>query len=213
LVAWLLIAGLVLGVWWSRAAVLTHVGAALVSEDPPEAVDVVVVSNACTRTCVLEAAAAWHEERGGRFVVARWVPTPGDAEIRALGVALPDAADIARDVLEKTGVPPERIEVLEDGVDGTNREIAAVARWAAGARPATLLFMTARTHTARAAWLLRRSMPPGTRVLVRSPGADRFGAADWWHDRNQTRDVAFEYLRWLNTFLLGDAWSTASGSP
>ncbi len=196
--------------WLGRAAVLTRVGSALVSEDDAGTADVVVISNACTRECALDAAHAWRDGQAGRFVVARWVVNPADREIRALGVPLPDAVDVARGVLEKSGVPPERIEILEDGVDGTNPEIAAVARWATRQRPGTILFMTARTHTARARWLLRRSLPADSRPLVRGPRSDRFVAGTWWHDRNLAREVAGEYLRWANSLLLGDAWSTAT---
>ena len=72
-------------------------------------------------------------------------------------------------------------------------------------RPEALLYLTSRSHTARAAWRLRREAP-GTRTLVRAPRTDDFHVDSWWHRRGSTREVMTEYLRSFNSYVLGDAW-------
>jgi hypothetical protein len=44
------------------------------------------------------------------------------------------------------------------------------------------------------------------RVAVRSAPYDPFSADDWWRSRDASREVMAEYLRWVNTAILGDAW-------
>jgi len=105
----------------------------------------------------------------------------------------------------KSGVPREKITILPGAVDGTNTEITALVRYANREKPESLLYVTSRSHTARAGWRLRREAS-GTRMLVRAPRNDDFHVESWWRSRGATREVMTEYLRSLNSYLLGDHW-------
>jgi uncharacterized SAM-binding protein YcdF (DUF218 family) len=114
--------------------------------------------------------------------------------------------ELAVAVLTKSGVPAESIRVLDDTVDGLNTEVAAIGRFARADRPASLLYVTARSHSRRARWLLRRLMPEDTTLIVHASADDQFQPDAWWHSRTGSREVAMEYLRWANTFGLRDLW-------
>jgi uncharacterized SAM-binding protein YcdF (DUF218 family) len=171
-------------------------------------VDVIVVSNAIARADTLTAAALYRDGVSRRIVLPWWQPEPLDLELQALGVPWLPPTDLALAILEKKGVPRTAVEVLKDPVDGLNAEVASVGRWAQARRPKSLMFVTARSHSRRARWLLERVVPPGTRIVVRGSDSDPFDPHAWWHSRAGGREVAMEYLRWVNTFVLHDPWGT-----
>jgi uncharacterized SAM-binding protein YcdF (DUF218 family) len=133
--------------------------------------------------------------------------SPVDDEIRRLGVPYPSPTALAAAILEYGGVPKSAIDVVRDAVDGTDTEVAAVTAFVRQRMPRSVLFLTARSHTARARWLLRRQLPVQVQLTVRSPRSDGFAPDAWWQSRDQSRDVVLEYLRWVNSLVLGDLWA------
>ena len=169
-------------------------------------VECIVVSNAAVRADAVAAAALYQDGVSRHLVLPAWQVDPLDREIQELGVPLLSPTDLALAILVKKGVPRDAVEILRDPVDGLNAEIAAIGRFAAARRPKSLMFLTARSHSRRARWLLERVLPAGTTIVVRSSASDAFDPRTWWHSRAGGREVAMEYLRWLNTFVLHDRW-------
>lgn len=203
---------LVAGAWLLRASWLGAAGALLVAEDPIDHVDAVFLAYAAERGGALEAVRLFGEGRLERVAAARWPAPPVDDAIRALGVAVPRPTELARAILEQGGVPGERVEILPVEVDGTGAEIPLIAGYMRDRGLGSVCYLTARSHTARSRWLLARALPPGTRLVVRSPRDDPFASDGWWKRRAVAREVAMEYLRWANALLLGDAWATPEPS-
>lgn len=195
--------------WLGRERVLTAVGAALVADDPIAPSDVVVASLAAIRADALEAARLHRDGVAPKIVVCRWQSEPLDDEMRRLAVPWLPPHALAAEVLQRSGVPAEAIEILDSAIDGLNAEAAAVADYARRTRPARLLYVTARSHTRRARWLLGRLLPAETELRVRGSAHDPFQPDAWWHSRDGSREVAMEYLRWANTVGLRDLWRTA----
>ena len=207
-VAWLLLA-LAAGamMWAAREAILGEVGELLIAEDAVQRVDVMVISKASVAADSLEVGRLYGECYGHEIIMGAWradnavVPA-----IRELGVPFLDESDLATEILRRSGVPDTAVRVLPANVDGTESEIAAVAAYARERQPASLLFVTARSHTARARSLLRDALPTTTRLLVRAPRTDSFRGDAWWRSRDDSREVCTEYLRWFNTLVLRDPW-------
>lgn len=206
LVALLLLA--MLG-WSSRESLLFAAGDLLVREDPVEPVDAIVVSVASPAADALEAVRLYRQGIAPQVVLCTFASGPVDDEIRRLGVPRARPSELAKMILERSGVPSAAIVVLPDRVDGTNTEVAAVAAFARRHRLASLLLIVPRSHTARARWLLRQAAPRQTRIVVRGPRNDRFTPDAWWRHRGQSREALAEYLRWANTLLLRDRWSAS----
>jgi uncharacterized SAM-binding protein YcdF (DUF218 family) len=192
--------------WLARVPLLSGIGGALVAEDPLAPVQVIVVSTANARANALEAAALYHDAVAPRLAVLTWRHDAIDDELDRRAVHYPSPTDLAVMILEHSGVPREAVEVVPGKVDGTNTELSAIAAYARRERLSSLVYLTARSHTARARWRLRRELEPATRISVRSSRWDPFAAAGWWRSRGPSREVMSEYLRWVNTFLLGDRW-------
>lgn len=199
--------------WYKRQAVLVSTAQLLVVEDPLVPVDLVVVSNANPKGAALEAAHLYHAHLSPQIALITWITTPIDDEMRRLGILCLHPTEVARTILERSGVAPDAVVVLPGPVDGTETEMQAVVAFALERRPQSLRLITARSHTARAQWLLRRGLPPDIRVSVGSAQFDPFSMASWWQRREQSREVMAEYLRWMNTLFLGDTWSRQPPAP
>ena len=199
--------------WLGRRLVLVAAGRLLVAEDAIEPVEMIVASWADLLGDTLEAAHLQHEGISARIALPAVATTPVTEEIRRLGGFGWSPTEYAAWLLKRSGVPRGAIEMLPGVVDGTDSEVAAVAALARREKPESLLYVTARTHSARARRLLRTQLPPGTRVLVRSPRTDAFAPDSWWYSRDQSRDVTMEYLRWINTFVFGDLWAKQASRP
>jgi len=200
-----------LALWIFRAPVLRALGGLLVAEDALAPVDVIAVSHANVRASALEAAALYREGLGRRIVVAEWKHDELERKLEELGVPLLASHELVVAILERSGVPREAITVLPGAVDGTNPEVAVYVRFANREKPGALLYVTSRSHTARAARRLRREAP-ATRILVHASRWDDFDVETWWHRRGSTREVMTECLRWFNSFVLGDHWRARPGS-
>jgi uncharacterized SAM-binding protein YcdF (DUF218 family) len=185
------------GAWRQRAVPLQHLGAALVAQDAAVPADVAVVSMASPRGAALDAAKLYRRGLVQEIWVPRWRDEPVDRRVAALGVRPPRHDQVARDILRHAGVPASAIVVLDDPVDGLDREMAVVGaalRRRPDIRP---IVLTARTHTARARLLLREAYAPAAHARVRAPHADGFTVDRWWHQRGAIREVALEYAKWV----------------
>jgi uncharacterized SAM-binding protein YcdF (DUF218 family) len=201
------------GLWTISGRFLPMFGQLLVHEDALERVEVIIVSQAAGAADALEAARLYNEGYGAEVVMPASSPNALGPQIRDLGIPFLDEGQLATEILARAGVPRAAFLVLPGSADGTDSEITAVAAFARERNPASVLFVTARSHTARARWLLQRALPPTTRLLVRAPRTDSFQAGAWWRSRANTREAFTEYLRWFNTSVLGDPWAETSTRP
>ena len=193
--------------WSGRRALLIDMGRLLVREDAVRHAEVIVISTADIVADTLEAAHLYHDGVSGEIIVLTAPADPIDEAVRKLGAFRLPPAEYVRWLLERSGVPSGAVTVLPNVVDGTSEEIAELAAFAKQRRPASLLYIISRTHTARAAHMLTRALPPHTQVIVTSPRTDPFNPDAWWQSRADARELMTEYLRWVNTFVLGDLWA------
>lgn len=200
------------GLWLARWPLLTRAGALLIAEDPLTPAQVMVVSLASPAADALEAARLYRDGISPVILVPTWVQEPIQDEVRRLGIPILTPTALVTAVLERSGVPAGAIEVLPDPVNGTETEVEVVGAYAQTHRPQSLLVVTARSHSARVRWFLRRALPAGTRLSVRSPRNDEFVPGAWWRSREASRELVTEYLRWLNMLIL-PAWGQPAVAP
>lgn len=194
--------------WQARRPLLAAVGGAVVSEDEPMHADVAVASLSDARATAFEAARLWRDGWVRRVVVFTWWDSRLDRTLRELGVPVltPDEASVA--ILERLGVPRGAIEVRREPVNGTSAEIAALAALARDRSMEGVVYVTARSHSRRARWMLGRALDRGTAVAVRSPREDAFDPDAWWRSRDDARELLAELGRWANVLVLRDRWAS-----
>jgi hypothetical protein len=194
---------LAVAAWEARTAPLRWLGAALVHEDAFVPSDVAVVSMASAREAALDAAKLHRRGLVREIWIPRWSADVVDRRLAALGVYVPCPHEVARTVLERAGVPPSAIVTLDEPVVGLESEMASVGGALRAHPELRVLVLTARTHTARARVLLRDVFAPGARVRVHAPHTDRFAPDGWWRDRSAIREVALEFLKWVQLIASG----------
>jgi uncharacterized SAM-binding protein YcdF (DUF218 family) len=187
---------LVTAAWSMRRAIACMVGRAVVAEDPVARADLVVLSNADVRSAAFEAAALYRAGNAARIGLLPWERDPLDERIRSMGVTYPTYTELAAQIMQREGVPSTALVVLPAAVDGTGAEARAVAAYVHDAGIASVTYVTARSHTARARRLLRREIGPDVHVSVRAARDDPFRADGWWCRRATARELALEYVRW-----------------
>ena len=192
--------------WFTRGLLFEGVGDLLVSEDALERTGWLVLSGADAGATSLEGVQLYREAVAMHVLVVSWKKNPLEERIEALGIRQPTPNELITSVLEKGGVPSAAISVVSGAVDGTESEISVVADFARAQGVSSLLYVTTRTHTARARYLLKRRLGKSARVLVRASRFDPFTSTAWWHNRDQSREVLAEYLRWTNSLVLSDLW-------
>lgn len=201
-----LMALLIVIIWGARHSVLAGTARLLVTEDALAPAEIIVASNSTPQETAFEAAVLYHQHVSARIVMAGWPHNPLVERIRALGIPSLDTGEMSLAILERSGVPASAITVLPGEADGTGAEMSAVASFVAEHRLTSVLVITARSHTARTKWLLQRKLDGRIRVAVRSARHDRFSVEGWWREREQSRELLTEYLRWANTLLLPNFW-------
>lgn len=206
--AWMLVA----------AAALLGVGAAvfgvnaarwLKNEDAPtEAHAIIVLAGPYQRA--MHAADLYRAGHAPLVVLSASVP---DASIKRLeeefGVRYPDSTEILRRVLERKGVPSDRIEPLGEPALSTADEARTIA--ARFGRPGQrLIVVTSPFHVRRARLIIERALAgTGATAAVCATPYERF-PDDWWRSQAAAREVLLEWSK-LAYYLLGGRFSAQEG--
>ena len=201
-----------LGVLWMvRAPMLTALGRLVVEEREPSRSDAIVTIASNVVVGAAEAAELYRAGHAPRVVLL--LPPPGADErvLARLELGIPTAGERALLVLARLGVPRTAVTVELDP-DGTNSRVRAIADWARAARARQVIVVADRSHSRRIATLLRRRLGDRTAIVMRASRYDGFDPNGWWRQREMARELAMEGLRWVNSLMLGDLWSSAESA-
>ena len=108
--------------------------------------------------------------------------------------------ELAARELQKRGVPPEKIQIINDSGYGTYEESLGVREYATEHKIKSLLVVTSSYHTRRAFWSMRLACEgSGIELCVDSPppGWQTPTEWSWWRHRWGWRVVAGEYGKML----------------
>ena len=191
--------------WTWREPVLTKLGGLLVEEAPPAPADLVAVFD----NEVLAAATAADLLAKGYAPQILLFKPPAAADEKLLDgllIRVPTRFELARLVMHRLGVTSEAIIVEPIAELDTNVAVQTTARYAREHGITRVIVVTYRSHSRRAALLLRRALDRSAVVIVRASPDDSFHPERWWRDRRTSREFVMECIRWANSFLLGDPW-------
>jgi uncharacterized SAM-binding protein YcdF (DUF218 family) len=180
-------------------------GRFLVLGDEPEQADAIVVLAGSYPDRVLEAVELYRRGLAPRVMLCREVENAGFRRAAELGVKIPRPTDVNRSVAEQLGVPSSAVEVLDRFNDSTYAEATTVVEEARRRGYRTILLVTSKYHSRRAAAIFRYLAAGNPRVLVRPARDDDFQSERWWRDRISTRRLIIEYQKLINFHLI-DRW-------
>jgi uncharacterized SAM-binding protein YcdF (DUF218 family) len=206
--ALVLFLGLAVLGYWLATPVLNALGRYLVDEETAAPADAIVVLAGSIPDRVLEAVALYREGLAPRIVLSRGRVPPSFDQLEKMGVQVARIADLNRTIAEQLGVPGSAIESIGGREDSTVDEAETVLRYALAHEYHTLLVVTSKYHSRRAAIIYRHLAPARVRIISRPSRYDEFEPNGWWRNRTFRRRVIFEYQKLL-AFGLLDRWQFA----
>ena len=192
----------------SIAAVLSHgpvlrlVAAGLVLEDRLQHSDAIVVVAGGTPSREALAADLFRAGWAPRVVISKPAATNSIQQLTALGVRLLDLQGESRLVLEKYGVPPDRIVAVEESARTTEPELGLVHRLARAQGYRRVILVTSPQHTRRVKviWTRENRDHAVEDVVVAARDVD-IDLHDWWRKRRSAEKVLHEYLGLVAIYL------------
>lgn len=195
-----------------RVPLLEAAGRFLIVDDPPAKADAIVVLSGSFPDRIMEGVALYKDGFAPRLVLCREPPNPALDRLEEIGVHVRRGSELNRDVAERLGVPASAIEIVERAAPSTFSEARQVLRHARDHGYDSILLVTSKYHTKRAAWIYRYLAGDAIRIIARPAREDSFDPDRWWHSRTSTRRVLVEYEKLL-VFLLVDRWKVESPAP
>jgi uncharacterized SAM-binding protein YcdF (DUF218 family) len=192
--------------------VLGAAGRYLVEEDAPRRADAIVVLTGSYPDRILEAVALYKDGYAPRIILCREPENSGFRRLRELGVHVPKLFELNQSVAEQLGVPASAIAVVGRPAGSTYSEAELVLEHVLQHGDRSILLVTSKYHSRRAARIYRHLAAGRVQVIVRPAREDDFQPERWWRDRASTRRVVIEYQKLL-TFLLLDRWRLARLPP
>lgn len=188
-----------------RQPLLEAAGRFLILDDPPEKSDAIVVLSGSFPDRILEAVTLYKDGFAPKLVLCLEPDNPALDRLEEIGVHVKRGSELNRDVAEKLGVPAAAIEIIDRSAPSTFSEALAALRHAREHGYASILLVTSKYHTRRAAWIYRTLAGDEIRIISRPAREDSFDPNTWWSDRASIRRVFVEYQKLL-VFLLLDQW-------
>jgi uncharacterized SAM-binding protein YcdF (DUF218 family) len=183
-----------IALYFMRAILLSGLAAFLVTEDPLQKADLIYLDNGSVDTAPFLATTLW---RQGLAPVVVLAPTKM-TETERMGLQ-PNVAEVARGVLEETGIPPEFIVTLPDPVSGLRDQILALTHYLDENDIESVIFVSSMFRTRRVRWMTRSEIDrEQIRIQLAAASSPDFGTGDWWKSEQGFVAVLGEYLRLLH---------------
>jgi hypothetical protein len=182
-------------------SLLRTMGRSLVSTDPLQHADVIVLSVDSDGAGVLEATDLVHAHLADRVALFADPPDNVDREFQRRGVVYNNAAAVSARQLHELGV--DAVEVITRSVAGTDDESRDLAAWCAQHRYGVVIFVSTTDHSRRTARILARATRgTGLKVSVRGSRYSGFDPDAWWRSRTGVRTEIVESEKLVADILL-----------
>ena len=200
----LLIAGvilllLVISAYAFRTSILTGVADYLIVNDKLEPADIIFLLNGDYNTRPFYASDLYKQGLAPVIVVAYSEDSPAVK----LGL-IPNDTDIAVGVMEKLGVPADKIVVLRipDGVTSTFDEATVLYQYSETNEVHNVILVTSAFHTRRTKWIFDRELA-GLPVRLEMAAAPypTFDQTNWWQGESGLITVNNEYIKLIFYFF------------
>jgi len=176
-----------------RTQILTGIANYLIINDRLQPADAIFLLNSEFDTRPFRAAELYKQGLAPVIVIARTKDTP----VVILGL-MPNDTDISVGVMEKLGVPPEKIIILTvpGGVTSTFDEAAAFRQYIEANQVRRIVLVTSAFHTRRARWIFDKTLAglPVTLQMAAVPYAG-FDQTNWWQNEDGLITLNNEYIK------------------
>ena len=185
------------------ACFMPFAGRYLVREDALEPADAIFVLAGGAVDRWLESIDLYRQQYAKAVILSPGRTEKAESELRARGIRLPTAAQIARDAMIQLGLPADAVQVMPGNLDNTAEEAEACRAFARDAGWRRVIVVTSPYHTRRTRFAFRREFRDSQiAVLVRASRHDESDPPRWWRHRADVRFVTSE-LQKLVLYGLG----------
>ena len=168
-------------------------GRFLYVEDPLQRSDAILVLAGTIAERPLEACDLYHSGFAPVIVLSRAAHDGGQMALARRGVAFPDEADAARDLLVRLGVPAQAVLVLPTLEESTADEARSFRDLIRARGWHRVIMVTSKMHTRRARVTMTREFAGlNVQVITRASRYDVSDPAHWWRRRADARFLAME---------------------
>lgn len=188
---------------------LAGAAAWLRAPESPQKSDVIVVLAGSVERAFY-AADLYRQGFAPLILVSRPEREAGQRMLDELGMKLVAEEDVNVQVLQRKGVPHERIRVIGTGSRSTFEEALAVRAAIAG-KPLRVMVVTSPYHVRRAGMIFRKVLDDEvTELRVVGNTYEQFPER-WWNDQGAARNVVLESAK-IAYYLLGGAFLSHEGT-
>ena len=178
-------------------------GRFLVYENPLTRADAIFVLAGARAERWLEAVDLYREGIAPRIVLSPGRLEQAEIVLRSRHVTFPADAELARNAILQMHVPADAVSIADGSLDNTAQEAAALHRLASAQHWHTIVVVTSKYHSHRAAFAFQREFDgSGVAIVMRTTRYDTSDPAHWWRHRADIRFMVSE-LGKLVAYRLG----------
>lgn len=181
---------------------LPRAGHLLVVEDPLQDSDLILVLMGSLPDRIAEGVDIYQEGYAPKIVMVQEDMESYEVLVER-GVDIPGRADLSKRAALELRVPEDRVLVIEGNTLSTQDEAVVLRDYLEGKDIESLIIVTSKYHSARAKAIFEKAMEGLDRdieIISRPSRYDDFSPQGWWRDREDTKRVLLEYLKFFNFY-------------
>jgi uncharacterized SAM-binding protein YcdF (DUF218 family) len=168
-------------------------GRYLFREDPLVHADAIFVLDGARAERWMEAADLYQAGYAPVIVISPGRPEAAEVILKARGIRFPNNPSLARDALMQMGINAADVLLPDGSVDNTAQEAAMLHALATARGWRTVLVITSKYHSRRAAFAFRRELRGSpVSICLRTTRYDISDPEHWWRHRADIRYVMSE---------------------
>ena len=179
---------------------LVGIGRWLVVADPLQSARAVVVFSGHIPFRAMEAAAIFHKGLVPEVWLTQGASHEEGATLARLGIQVVREDEYSRQVLERLGVPPTSIRLIDGRVDNTADEVNLIAREMHRVGGDRVILITSKNHTRRVRVIWRKLVGNTPQAIVRYTPYDLYDPNQWWRHSRESLAVSREIFGLLNAW-------------
>jgi len=184
----------------SLAVTIRGVGHWLVVTDPLVHAQAIVVLSGHVPFRAMEAASIYHKGWAQEIWLTKAIRPAQEEALALLGIGYVSGEMYDREVLERLGVPPKAIRVLNEGIRNTADEVQVISRELKQAGGNRVILVTSKPHTRRVHIIWRALLGDTPEVIVRYAREDPFEPGRWWRNTKDALAVSRELFGIINVW-------------
>jgi len=192
---------IILGVAGFRDAILTSIGEYLITEDPLEKADAIIVLSGSLPDRMMEAVDIYKEGYAPLIILTKELKPEGYDELLKSGIKIPEGHDLNQAIAVKLGVPESALVIIDKRADSTYSEAEVVYGFLKKRDLKSVILVTSKYHTTRAKIIFNHVTHGEIKIITRPSKYDSFDPKNWWKERRHLRWTVFEYQKLLHYYL------------